>query len=107
MIPIPSSPDSNNDEPEGAAAVWGFLIALFMFKLVTVIVIFWYMHTLESGIILLSTFWYFIPPMIVLVAGPALFYYRLRKMRARREALRRAEWMIDDQDVMAAVERKR
>jgi hypothetical protein len=28
-----------------------------------------------------------------------LFYYRLRKVRSRREALRRSEWMVgDDQD---------
>jgi hypothetical protein len=106
MIPLPTSED-NDDENEGAAAVWSFLVVLFLFKLVTVVLIFWHFRTWEAGLFLGSTFWYFIPPMVLLVAGPAIFYYRLRKVRARREALRRAEWMIDDQDVEVAVERKR
>lgn len=106
MIPIPKQGDGNEDQ-EGAAAVWGFLIVLFMFKLVTVILIFWHMRTLEAGIILGATFWYFIPPMVILVAGPALFYYRLRKVRARREALRREEWMIEEEDVSATAARNR
>lgn len=106
MIPIPTQGD-NDDEGEGAAAVWGFLLALFIFKLVTVAVIFWHMRTWESGLILGSTLWYWFPPLILFGAGPILFYYRLRKVRARREALRRAEWMLDEPSVPAPAARKR
>lgn len=100
MIPIPQSPDSADEEAEGAASVWGFLIALFIFKLVTVAVIFWHMRTLESGIILGATLWYWFPPLILLGAGPVLFYLRLRRVRKRRDELRRAEWMIDERDIV-------
>jgi hypothetical protein len=105
MIPIPSQ--SNDDEHDSTAAVWVFLLVLFFFKLATVVLIFWHVRTWESGLILGLTSWYFIPPLVLLGAGPVLFYLRLRKVRARREALQRSEWMIEDQDVPAPAERKR
>ena len=105
MIPIPQPPDSGDeDEIESAAAVWGFLIALFLFKLVTVIVIFWQLRTWESGLILGATFWYFFPPLILLAAGPVYFYIRLRRVRAKRDALRRSEWMLDDEQPLPTLE---
>ena len=103
MIPVPQPPDSGADEIESEAAVWGFLLALFLFKLVTVVVIFWQLRTWESGLILGSTLWYFFPPLILLAAGPVYFYYRLRKVRARREALQRSEWMLDDEQPLPAL----
>ena len=93
MIPIPSQRDEADHGGE-AATVWGFLIVLFMFKLVTVVLIFWHLRTWESGVVLGATMWYVFPPLLLLGAGPAIFFYRLRKVRARREALQRAEWMI-------------
>ena len=92
MIPLPSQRD-DQEEPDAAAAVWAFLLTLFFFKLATVALIFWHMRTWEAGVFLGSTFWYFFPPLILLGAGPAVFYYRLRKVRRRRAALLRAEWM--------------
>ena len=109
MISLPTQrDDSEGEEHEGAAAVWAFLLVLFFFKLATVILIFWHMRTWESGVILGSTLWYWFPPLLLLGAGPALFYYRLRKVRSRREALRRSEWMVgDDQDVEVRPGRRR
>jgi hypothetical protein len=108
MIPIPQPPDSSNDdEIESEATVWGFLIALFLFKLVTVMVIFWQLRTWESGLILGATLWYFFPPLILLAAGPVFFYLRLRKVRAKREALRRSEWMLDDEQPLPTLEQPR
>jgi hypothetical protein len=98
MLPLPTQRDDGEDD--SAATVWAFLLVLFVFKLITVVLIFWHMRTWESGIVLGATLWYWFPPLILLGAGPALFYYRLRKVRARRDALQRAEWMIgDEQDV--------
>lgn len=93
MIPIPNQ-RNDADQSDEAAAVWGFLLVLFMFKLVTVALIFWHLRTWESGVVLGATMWYFFPPLILLGAGPAIFYYRLRKVRARRDALQRSEWMV-------------
>jgi hypothetical protein len=103
MISLPTDrDDSDGEEHEGSAAVWAFSLVLFFFKLATVILIFWHLRTWESGVILGSTLWYWFPPLLLLGAGPVLFYYRLRKVRGRREALRRSEWMVaDDQDAVA------
>ena len=82
MISLPTNhDDSEGEEQEGAAAVWAFLLVLFFFKLATVILIFWHLRTWESGVILGATFWYWIPPLLLLGAGPVVFYYRLRKVR--------------------------
>ena len=94
MIPLPTQRDDG--EEDGAAAVWVFLLVLFIFKLATVALIFWHMRTWASGLVLGSTLWYWFPPLILLGAGPLLFYWRLRKVRSRRESLQRAEWMVPD-----------
>ena len=95
MLPLPTQRDEEDED--SAAAVWAFLAVLFCFKLATVALIFWHLRTWESAAVLGATMWYWFPPLILLGAGPAIFYYRLRKVRARREALRRAEWMVDDE----------
>lgn len=106
MIPVPGPPNSSNEDViEAEAAVWGFLLALFIFKLVTVIVIFWHLRTWESGLILGATLWYWFPPLLLLATGPVIFYRRLRKVRARREALQRSEWMLDEEPQLPALER--
>ena len=83
------------DEHDGAAAAMAFVWVLFAFKLATVVLIFWHMGTVETAAILGSTLWYWFPVVGVLASGPILFRWRLRRVRARRDALRRAEWMLD------------
>lgn len=104
MSYLPTQRD-DGDEPDAAAAVWVFLLTLFFFKLATVVLIFWYMRSWETGLLLGSTLWYFFPPLILLGAGPAIFYYRLRKVRARRDALRRSEWMDPEPQGLSAPNR--
>ena len=101
MIYLPTQREEfEGEDQEGSAAVWAFLLVLFFFKLATVVLIFWHLRTWESGVFLGATMWYLFPPLILLGAGPVMFYYRLRKVRGRRDALRRSEWMVgDDQDV--------
>ena len=97
MIPLPGPDREDHELLEAETADLGFLLALFIFKLVTVIIIFWYMRTWESGLLLGATLWYWFPPLMLLAAGPVAFYYRLRTLRARREALQRPEWRLDDE----------
>lgn len=94
-----AQPDQDQ-EAAGARAALGFVGVLFAFKLATVVLIFWHMQTMETGLLVGSTLWYWFPVLGMLVSGPLLFRWRLRRVRARREELRRAEWMIgQDQDV--------
>lgn len=83
-------------ESDERSTVWAFVWTLFLFKLATAIAILWAAGwTGEAGIILGAThwFWLFLPTFAV--AGPVAFHYRLRRIRNRREELRRAEWMIE------------
>lgn len=83
-------------EPDTGAAVWAFLWVLFAFKMATVGLIFWQMSTFEAGVVLGATTWYWFPVMGVMAAAPVAFHLRLRKARARRAELLRAEWMVPD-----------
>lgn len=93
--PPRSQPLRHDQESEGAAAAMAFVWVLFAFKLATVVLIFWHMGTVESATILGATLWYWFPVLGLLVSGPVLFRWRLRRVRARRDALRAAEWMVD------------
>jgi hypothetical protein len=91
--------ESDGDEGD-AGAVWAFLWTLFIFKMATVVLIFWEMRTWASGLLLSVTTWYWFPLLAVMGAAPIIFRRRLMKQRARRRELLRSEWMIgpDDDD---------
>jgi hypothetical protein len=86
------------DEADRASAM-DFVWLLVAFKLATVAIIFYYHQTMETGLMLGATTWHWLPVLLPLVSGPILFHYRLRRVRAKREQLRRAEWMLDGQEV--------
>jgi hypothetical protein len=81
---------------EERSVVWAFFWTLFFFKIGTVVVILWAAGvSLEAGVLLTVTTWPFFVIPAVAVAGPITVFVRLRRMRSRRELLRRAEWMLD------------
>lgn len=86
---------SDDPDDDGMGAAWAFVWILFAFKLATVGLIFYHMHTFESGMFLAATTWFWLIVIGALTAGPLIFRYRLRRVRARREHLRRSEWMVD------------
>lgn len=89
------SPPARHDEPDGRQAAIAFLWVLITFKVVTTVLIFVHLRSFDTFMFLAATFWYWIPIIGFLVAGPFLFRYRLLRLRARREQLRRSEWMIE------------
>ena len=79
------------------STVWAFLWVLFVFKIATVAVIFWAAEgSSEAGVLLLATTWWWMFLPAFAVAGPMIYFYRLRRVRARREQLRRSEWMVEE-----------
>lgn len=92
MATAPSQPRQDDD---GRTAAIAFVWVLIGFKVVTMILIFVHLRTVNSFLVLAATFWYWLPIIAFLIAGPVLFRYRLVRMRARREQLRRAEWMVE------------
>jgi hypothetical protein len=92
------------NDADGRAAVWGFIWTLFAFKMATVALIVWAAKDRESIALVLSTswFWLFIPA--AAISGPILYRIRLRRLRRRRQALRRAEWLLDEPGQLDAVD---
>lgn len=92
-----------NDERFDGISVRGFLWTLFVFKMATVAVIFWAAGgSGEAGILLTATTWYWLIIPAIVVFGWLTFRFRLRRVRARRLALQRAEWMLDERETMDA-----
>lgn len=91
------------DESFDGVPVRGFLWTLFIFKMATVAAIFWFAGgSGEAGMLLTATTWpWLIIPAIVLF-GWLAFHFRLRRVRARRLELQRAEWMVDEHETMDA-----
>ena len=92
------------NDADGRAAVWGFIWTLFAFKMASVALIVWAAKDRESIALVLSTswFWLFIPA--AAISGPILYRIRLRRLRRRRQALRRAEWLLDEPGQLDAVD---
>lgn len=94
------------DESFDGVSVRAFLWTLFIFKFATVAAIYWAAGgSSEAGILLSATTWpWLIIPGIVLF-GWLAFHLRMRRMRARRRDLLRAEWMVDERETMDAAVR--
>jgi len=89
------------DESFDALPVRGFLWTLFIFKMATVAAIFWAAgRSGEAGILLTATTWYWLIIPGIVFFGWAAYRLRLRRVRARRLALQRAEWMLDERETM-------
>lgn len=82
-------------DESGRKAGWTFLWTLFVFKIVTVGII-WHAASAarshETAFIVATT-WYWLAIPILAISGPLLFRWRLIQQRRRRAALRGAEWM--------------
>jgi len=65
-------------------------------KIATIVIIMALSWNAEAGGIVAAMNWHYLAAVGVLVAGPVGYWMRLRRVRARREQLRRAEWMVDD-----------
>ncbi len=84
------------EEAEGRAAAWGFLWTLFAFKMATVGLIWWAAAgSGEDLSYIIATTWYWLVIPIAAITGPLLIRWRMIRLRRRREALRRSEWMTD------------
>lgn len=77
------------------AALWTFLGMAIAFKVATSLLIFAMMPSAHAAIFLIGMNWYWPLLVIVVLALPGLFWYRLMRVRARRRELIRAEWRVD------------
>lgn len=99
LLPIPTDPTLPEAAPadhRGGNNPLPLVLTLLGAKLATIAIVLWMAWTPEAGLLVAVTTWYWLVVLAALVAGPVLFAVRLRRLRGRREQLRRAEWMVED-----------
>ncbi len=77
------------------APFWTFFWMIVGFKLITSIAIFLMMPTAHNAAFQLFMNWYVFLPALVVLCLPAVFWYRLLKVRAKRRKLIHAEWNVE------------
>ena len=83
-----------HDEETGTSfGAWTLVWTLYVTKLVTVVLVLLAARSYDAALLLSATTWFWLGPALALGIGPLLFRLRLRRVRARRDDLRRAEWM--------------
>jgi hypothetical protein len=81
---------------EARETMWAFLWILFVFKAITLGVLFFYTDSPEVKHLIGMTSWPWLLIPGVAIAGLIAYRKRLVIARRRRERLRKAEWMIDE-----------
>jgi hypothetical protein len=81
-------------ESESRSALLAVAVPLIAFKVWFAILLLSYAPTRDGVVWIAATHWPLLIIIALLLAGPGLATYRLVRMRARREKLRRAEWML-------------
>lgn len=78
------------------AAAWWFFGTLVAFKIGTLILIFVFVASWNTLHLILAShvLWLLVPA--ALIWGPAMFWARLARARARRRELQRAEWCVEE-----------
>jgi hypothetical protein len=85
-------------EDEGSkAALWTFIGMGVGFKVITSIIIFVMEPTVASAAFLVAMQWYWLLLPLPFVAVPAVFWYRLWRVRRRRRQLIRSEWAVESE----------
>ena len=74
---------------------WMMIGALLIAKIGGLIVILAIDPSEMAALFAVVSTWIWLVVLGVLLAGPASYWWRLRRMRRKRAALQRAEWMID------------
>ncbi len=87
--------ERRNDE-DILPSAWLLVWTIYMVKFVMIFIIFWSAQSFEPAVLVAITTWAWLGPAIAIAASPAAFRMRLRRVRRRRAALVRSEWMVDD-----------
>lgn len=81
--------------PDDKTAAWAFVWILFAFKMATLGIVVYMNPSVITWTIVVATSWFWLIVPAIAFAGPILFRWRLVKLRKRRAALRRSEWLVD------------
>jgi hypothetical protein len=77
-------------------SAWLLVWTIYVVKFVMIFIIFWSSRSFEPAALVAATTWGWLGPALAIAASPAAFRMRLRKVRRRRAALLRSEWIVDE-----------
>ena len=80
---------------DAKAAFWTFVGMGLAFKVVTSVIIFVMAPSAHSAVFLFAMQWYWLLLPLPMLALPALFWYRLHRVRRRRQQLIFSEWAVE------------
>jgi hypothetical protein len=92
-IPRADPPASEEGTSSGA---WTLVLVLYITKLITIVLVVLAAHSYDTAVLVSVTTWYWLAPMAALGAAPLMYRYRLRRVRARRDALIEREWNLSE-----------
>lgn len=83
------------EDADSKAALWTFVGMIAGFKIITSIIIFVMEPSIASAAFLVAMQWYWLLIPLPFIIVPAVFWYRLWKVRRRRRQLIRSEWKVE------------
>jgi hypothetical protein len=84
-------------EQDEHVTVWVFVWTLVVFKAVTVAAVLWASGwSGEAKLLMFATSWIWLGFPIVALTPPVIFFIRRWRVRRKRAALRKAEWMLEE-----------
>ena len=89
---------------EGRGALWTVAAPLIALKVWATALLLLYAPTRDAIAMIVATGWPWAVVFLCLVAAPAFAWWRLVRVRARREQLRRSEWMLDESDTASTLD---
>lgn len=89
--PRDATPYDNEDTPGN---VWLLIWTIYLAKLATIVLVIWIARDYQATALIAVTTLPWLVLAVALGCGPLFFHLRLRRVRARREHLRRAEWLL-------------
>jgi hypothetical protein len=90
----PGRPIVYDDDEGTPPSVWVLIWTIYVAKLATLVLVIWAAHDYEATALVAATTWPWLALAGALGVGPLVFQLRLRRVRAKRAQLHRAEWLI-------------
>ncbi len=105
-IQLPPANRAPDEAEETTFSAWVLVWTIVIAKVATLLLVLWAVHDFKTGILLAATTWIWLVAIAALCAAPILFRIRLRRVRAKRDALQRSEWMIDEEQEAKVASRR-
>jgi membrane protein YdbS with pleckstrin-like domain len=92
-------PESDDQFGRPTRGTWLMIVMLLIVKIGGLIVVFAIDPSELAALFAVVTTWLWLVILGILLGGPAVYAWRVRRVRARRAELQRAEWMVDTEEV--------